>query len=63
MGHYPLNWRIWIRCTGSSDYLTRLMWYFEIVQALLTKGLQREAAGRGTLALYTSVCPRKLPVT
>ncbi|KAI9439319.1 hypothetical protein H4582DRAFT_1948449 [Lactarius indigo] len=26
-----------------------------IAQALLTKGLQREAAGRGTLALYTSV--------
>ncbi|KAH9051254.1 hypothetical protein EDB87DRAFT_1666781 [Lactarius vividus] len=26
-----------------------------VAQALLTKGLQREAAGRGTLALYTSV--------
>ena len=62
MGYYHLNWRIWIRCTGLSDCLTRLMWYFEIVKALLTKGLQREAAGRGTLALYTSVCPMNLPV-
>ncbi|KAI9450016.1 integral membrane protein DUF6 [Lactarius psammicola] len=26
-----------------------------VAQALLTKGLQREAAGRGTLALYTSI--------
>jgi drug/metabolite transporter (DMT)-like permease len=26
-----------------------------VAQALLTNGLQREAAGRGTLALYTSV--------
>jgi hypothetical protein len=32
----------------------------KVMKALLTNGLQREAAGRGTLALYTSVCPSKL---
>ena len=30
------------------------------MKALLTKGLQLEAGGRGTLAIYTSVCPRKV---
>ena len=31
------------------------------MKVLLAIGLQYETAGRGSLALYTSVCPRRLP--
>jgi GTP cyclohydrolase FolE2 len=30
---------------------------FQPTKILLTMGLQRETAGRGALAIYTSVCP------
>src|SRR6266702_4293146 len=61
MGCYPVDPHIRLHRTGvfvGPSFPNRLMWHSEIMKALLTKGLQREAAGRGTLALYTSVCPR-----
>lgn len=42
-----------------SPLIAHLVWHSENVKTLLTKGLQLEAGGRGTLAIYTSVCPRK----
>ena len=60
MDCYPVDLRVWLHRTGVFvGPSTRSMWHSEIVKALLTKGLQCEAVSRGTLALYTSVCPRK----
>jgi hypothetical protein len=58
MDCYPVDRRIWLRRTGTFvRYFSRRSSdvEFETVKALLTKGLQLETAGRGTLALYTSV--------
>jgi hypothetical protein len=63
MDCYPVDRGIWLHRTGvfvGHTFPTRPMWHSEIVKVLLTEGLQREGIGRGTLALYTSVCPRKL---
>jgi hypothetical protein len=59
-GHVGSYWHIRIFCAGvpSTVYLfPRPDRIFQPTKVLLTMGLQRETAGRGALAIYTSVCP------
>ena len=59
-GYAISNRHIRFFCTGmpSGSFITT--WSdrrFSTYKTLLTMGLQRETAGRGALAIYTSVCP------